>query len=281
MNDNNFGLSFIEGLTGEYIPEDKLVNNKAYYNKKYSFISKAYGFGSFSSMYEYCKDDAKTLDLVSKSANEPVNQGDINEEGKKSKRKDTSDLILVTKPTIRNGKPYVAPYWVDPNKATPEELAHAVQGNEQAPIQDGLYTGGTNFGEPLSTTTNNSKPPKSWFTLGKYKKPCFDYIYIISNTQLSFIAGINNVDNMLTVQYASALDNKRLAANTHKLLSKLVKEAWQNNLGVMFDTDMFIKCVNITPFCELYNLKSKGNVYYAKTEDLQNTLGDFSCFLHG
>lgn len=272
-----YAISFLEGFLGIPLDPETVTANYSYYNDNYNNVAKAYGFTDFETMYKYCLDINNSFDFVAKAT--AANDAAIASSGK-TKEKDTSKLVLATKPTIRNGKPYTAPFWVDPNKENKDtEHEHTNDISIDTTAVDGLYIGGKKFGKPLKTTKDNSKPPESWSKVGKYKKSCFDYIYSIDNSTITFMSGVTKDSNdIIKIQYASAFDDKKMLGEIHTLLSKVLKEAWLNNYGVEFDPKMFSKYQTIVPFCETFKMKKRQSKYYLRPKQLQEVLGDSTCF---
>lgn len=271
-------VNLLEGFLGTDFPPEKVIANKSYYNSAYQGLAKAYGFNSFMDMYDYCMNDNNALDFIQKA--EAVNQGALSQTGNKSKEKDTSDLVLETKSGMRKGKPYTSSYWTDPSKGNKSGTSsNSSEEKEQtAIVADGLYIGGKEFGKPFKTTIANSKPPKSWITIGNYKKKCFDYIYIIENDTITFMSGLNCDNNIVKIQYVSAYNKKHLVGNIFKLISKVLKESWLINYGVEFDPAMFDKYITIVPLCRQFQLAKRSNKYKATPKQLQSILGDSSWY---
>lgn len=276
----SLGIYFLQGALGVELSVEDVTKHKREYNKQYSSVAKMYGFKDFSTMFKYCMDNDNSLDFIEKATSINQRLTATSVAGGKSKRKDTSKLIRATKTTTRNGKTYSAPYWVDPNKDADTDNAKDLDtsANHEVVLSDGIYLGGKEFGKPLSSTKSNSKPPVSWSTVGKFRKSCFDYIFIISDNNIVFMAGLAEENNIVKIQYASACNDKLLLGNIFKLISKVIKESWLNGYGVEFDTEMFDKYVPITSLCELFKLKKRKNVYTATAKQLQDILGDSSWF---
>lgn len=281
MNDKGeekpYAISYLEGFLGTPLDPETVTSNYAYYNDKYQDIAKAYGYDSFEAMYKYCLDNNHSFDFITKAT--AANDEAVASSGK-SKEKDTSKLVLATKPTIRNGKPYTAPFWVDPNKADKSDKEKVTDNPSiNATAVDGLYIGGDKFGKPLQTTKDNSKPPETWSIVGNYKKSCFDFIYAIDNGMITFMSGLTkDSDDIIRIQYASASDDKKMLSEIHTLLSKVIKEAWLGKYGVEFDPKMFDKYQTIVPFCETFQLNKRQGKYQLKPKQLQKVLGDSTCF---
>lgn len=273
----SFAEKFLCGLIGADLSPSTVHKNKKLYNKKYKLEATAYGFKSFVELYDFCQgnDDLSGLterynkaNLIAKAAGGAG----------KSKEKDTSDLVLATKQGMRNGKPYTSRYWTDPNKAKKTGDSTDTDSVDNNGIPPATYFGGDKFGKPFKTTTANSKAPDSWLTVGKYKKKCFDYVFTIENDCITFMAGLSNTDGIIGLQFVSAPDSRKLIGNYYMLFSRVLQEAWLNNYGVQFDPAMFDKYLNTRPFCEAYQLKNKKDKYILKPKELQDKLGDSSCF---
>jgi hypothetical protein len=276
-NQQHLALDYLNGLLGtELLPTD-VHKNKDIYNNRYNDIAELYGFSDFCSMFDYCMNDAYAFDFI-KKATDINNNISSSASSSKSKEKDTSDLVLDTKTTIRNGKPYTSRYWVDPNNIKDNKLDKEKGSSNKTVIADGLYMGGQYFGLPTDSLKKLGKPPKSWVTLGMYKSKCFDYVYIINDNKLIFIVGLALINGLVGIQYISALSKKTIIGNTHKLLSKIVKECWLNGYGTIFNTDMFSDYVNIMPFCKLYQFNKRGNDYYCSAKHLLDMLGTNTCY---
>lgn len=275
--DIGLAVYFLQGLLNENLNPTKVKKHKSFYNNKYKDIAKKYGFKNFISMFDYCMNDQNSLDFIAKSTE--VNQGTISNTGNKSKEKDTSDLVLATKTSMRNGKPYTSRYWVDPNTSNnnSDKDSQVTNTNNINIIQDGLYIGGKDFGNPLQTTIQSSNPPKSWIKLGTVKSNCFDYIYTVNNNEIIFISGLLKDNNdIVSIQYVSSVNSKTLLSGIYKLIAKVMKESWLHNYGVSLDSSMFDKYINIVPICDYYQLKKNNNIYKATPKQLQNILGDTS-----
>lgn len=276
---NNLSYSdtyFLQQLIGKDIKPTDVKKHKRYYDKTYGKIATIYGFKDFTAMYNYCKSTDSKINKSTDSQNHVI----ATASGGKSKEKDTSDLILATKQGMRNGKPYTSRYWTDPNKGS-NNSQHNVDNSSEKDgsviASDGLYLGGEKFGKPLATTKDNSKPPASWSIVGTYRKSCFDYIYEITNNEITFMSGIKKDNDIISIVYASAPNDKDLLGHIHTLLSKIIKEAWLADYGVQFSPSMFSKYETIDVFCEAFKLKRINNTYKATPSQLQAILGDSSC----
>lgn len=278
INDKSNAIYFLQGLLGVGLDLDEVKKNEDFYNTKFKTVANLYGFKDFSTMYKYCKNELNSADFIQKATatNEALAGNGGNS---KSKEKDTSDLILATKTGTRNGHPYTSRYWTDPDKANKDKSAPDDDSSMQTTV-DGLYLGGNEFGKPLPTTRNNSKPPASWSTVGTYKKSCYDFIYALASDNITFMSGLVKANDVISIQYASAPNDKDLLGRVHTLLSKVIKEAWLAGYGVEFSPMMFIKYVSITPFCDVFGLKlnNRKGTYGLTAKQLQDKLGDSECF---
>lgn len=276
-NNTSNAIYFLQGLLGVGLSEEELETNKSFYNQKFSTVANLYGFKDFDTMYKYCKDDINSAEFIQKATTTNNALTDNGGNGK-SKEKDTSDLVLSTKTGTRNGKPYTSRYWTDPKKANKGKSVDDDTDESTQTTVDGLYLGGNKFGKPLPTTKNNSKPPTSWETAGTYKKGCFDFVYALSHDNIVFMSGLSKTNDIISVQFASAPNEKDLLGRIHTLLSKVIKEAWLADYGVSFNPMMFIKYVSIEPFCETFGMKLKKGNYVLTAKQLQDILGDSTCF---
>lgn len=267
------GVYYLQGLLGLELDPDEVHADQSEYNKAYSNLAKSFGFDTFIDLFDYCMKDENALDIIARA----------DEIEKSSKKKDTSKLVLTPQTSIRNGHILNSSYWRDPNGSKDEDKPKDnVNDDQDTSAMDAIYIGGKEFGKPYASTMYNSKAPDSWTTFGKYKKPCFDYIFTISANQINFMAGLYKTNDIIGIQYMSAPSVKDLIGMYTKLFSKVMQEAWFNGYGVEFDQAMFTDHVSIKPFCEFYQLTEKNkketySKYVAKPKQLENILGDPTC----
>lgn len=223
---------------------------------RYRYLIDKYGVSNFFDLY-----------ILAESSD--------NEVAKSSKKKDTSRLQLIKRTVMRNGQVAHISYYVDPNKNDSKDSSD----DNDDTGESGIFNGGYDFGYPLSSSIALSKPPDDWVTIGRYRSTCYDYIFFVSDSRIQEVAGISNKSGYLSLVYFSANEDSVLKANHATLISKLIFEAWKNNLGIDIDNSPEFLSTIMDSVFSFFDIKLKRGHYIANAKELIKCLGDNSCMM--